>query len=127
MTSLGRLSPLGLVIASAAIINFGYVATSLYEVPEVVSVILLPCTLVLCVGWFQRSMKGTMALSLAVIFLSAFMTQLSLTAPVLFGIIEEVYYRNMFVYAVFIRVVQYVIVTTFFGLLTALVAGLAFE
>ena len=127
MDSYGKLSSLGLVAASAVIINCGYVATNLYNVPEVISVILLPCTLVLYLGWFLRDMKRTIVLSIAVIILSALLTQISLTAPVLFGIIEGVYYRNMFIYAVFLRVVQYIIVTTFFSLLTALVAGLAFE
>jgi hypothetical protein len=127
MDSSGKLSSLGLIIASAVIINFGYVATNLYNVPEVVTVILLPCTLVLCLGWFLRDMKRTIALSIAVIILSALLTQLSLTTPVLFGIIEGVYYRNMFIYAVFLRVMQYIIITTFFSLLTALIAGLAFE
>jgi len=127
MVDIGKLGPMFLVVASAVIINSGYLATNLYGVPEVISVILIPCALVLCLGWFQRDMKRTIILSLGVILLSAMLTQLSLSAPVLFGIIEGVYYRNMFTYAVFLRVVQYVIVTTFFALLAALVAGLAFE
>ena len=127
MAHLEKLRPLGLVVASAVIINFGYVATNLYKVPEVISVILIPCTLILCLGWFQRSMKNTIVLSLSVLLLSAILTQLSLTTPVLFGIIQDVYYRNLFVYTVFLRVVQYLFITTFFGILTALVAGLAFE
>jgi len=127
MVDIGKLGPMFLVVASAVIINSGYLATNLYGVPEVISVILIPCALVLCLGWFQRDMKRTIVLSFGVILLSAMLTQLSLSAPVLFGIIEGVYYRNMFTYAVFLRVVQYVIVTTFFALLAALVAGLAFE
>jgi hypothetical protein len=127
MAHLEKLRPLGLVVASAVIINFGYVATNLYKVPEVISVILIPCTLILCLGWFQRSMKNTIVLGLSVLLLSAILTQLSLTTPVLFGIIQDVYYRNLFVYTVFLRVVQYLFITTFFGILTALVAGLAFE
>lgn len=127
MDSSGKLGSFGLVVASAVVINCGYVATNLYDVPEVISVIFLPCTLILCLGWFLRDMKRTIVLSIAVILLSALLTQLTLTAPVFFGIIEGVYYRNMFVYAVFLRVMQYIIVTTFFSLLTALVAGLAFE
>lgn len=127
MVALRKLGPLVLVVASATIINLGYVATNLYGVPGVVSVIFIPCALVLCLGWFQRSMKRTIALSIAAFILSAILTQLSLTTPVIFGIIEGVYYRNMFIYAVVLRVMNYVFVTTFFGLLTALVAGLAFE
>jgi len=127
MAHLEKLRPLGLVVASAVIINFGYVATNLYKVPEVISLILIPCTLILCLGWFQRSMKNTIVLGLSVLLLSAILTQLSLTTPVLFGIIQDVYYRNLFVYTVFLRVVQYLFITTFFGILTALVAGLAFE
>ena len=127
MAHLEKLRPLGLVVASAVIINFGYVATNLYKIPEVISVILIPCTLILCLGWFQRSMKNTIVLGLSVLLLSAILTQLSLTTPVLFGIIQDVYYRNLFVYTVFLRVVQYLFITTFFGILTALVAGLAFE
>jgi hypothetical protein len=127
MAHLEKLRPLGLVVASAVIINFGYVATNLYKVPEVISLILIPCTLILCLGWFQRSMKNTIVLGLSVLLLSAILTQLSLTTPVLLGIIQDVYYRNLFVYTVFLRVVQYLFITTFFGILTALVAGLAFE
>jgi len=55
------------------------------------------------------------------------LTYISLTAPVLFGIIEDVYYRNLFNYTVFLRVMQFIFVTMFFSILTALVAGLAFE
>ncbi|MCJ7573962.1 hypothetical protein MUO93_06830 [Candidatus Bathyarchaeota archaeon] len=127
MAYLEKLRPLGLVVASAVIINFGYIATNLYNIPEVISVILIPCTLILCLGWFQRSMKNTIVLSLSVLLLSAILTQLSLTTPVLFGIIQDVFYGNLFVYTVFLRVVQYLFITTFFGILTALVAGLAFE
>ncbi len=69
----------------------------------------------------------TIAVSFAVILITAVLTYVSLTAPVLFGIIEDVYYRNLFNYTVFLRVMQYVFVTMFFSILTALVAGLAFE
>jgi hypothetical protein len=127
MARLEKLRTLGLVVASAAVINLGYLASNLYKVPEVISVILIPCTLILCLGWFLRNMKSTIAWGLAVFLLSAILAQLSLTAPVLYGIIQDIYYRNLFVYTVFLRVVQYTFVTTFFGLLTALVAGLAFE
>ena len=127
MAYLEKLRPLGLVVASAVIINFGYIATNLYKIPEVISVILIPCTLILCLGWFQRSMKNTIVMGLSVLLLSAILTQFSLTTPVTFGIIQDVSYRNLFVYTVFLRVVQYLFITTFFGILTALVAGLAFE
>lgn len=127
MAALQKLSTFGLVVACALIINFGYVATNLYDVPGVITVIFIPCTLIICLGWFLRNMKMTIALSFAVILLAALLTHISLTAPVLFGIIEDVHYRNLFNYAVFLRVVQYIIVTLFFSLLTALVAGLAFE
>lgn len=127
MAALQKLSTFGLVVACALIINFGYVATNLYDVPGVITVIFIPCTLIICLGWFLRNMKMTIALSFAVILLAALLTHISLTAPVLFGIIEDVHYRNLFNYAVFLRVVQYIIVTIFFSLLTALVAGLAFE
>jgi hypothetical protein len=66
-------------------------------------------------------------LSFAAILMAAFLTYFSLTAPVLFGIIEDVYYRNLFNYTVFLRVMQFIFVTMFFSILTALVAGLAFE
>lgn len=127
MARLEKLRTLGLVVASAAVINLGYLASNLYKVPEVISVILIPCTLILCLGWFLRNMKSTIAWGLAVFLLSSILAQLSLTAPVLYGIIQDIHYRNLFVYTVFLRVMQYTFITTFFGLLTALVAGLAFE
>lgn len=127
MARLEKLRTLGLVVASAAVINLGYLASNLYKVPEVISVILIPCALILCLGWFLRNMKSTIAWGLAVFLLSSILAQLSLTAPVLYGIIQDIYYRNLFVYTVFLRVMQYTFITTFFGLLTALVAGLAFE
>jgi len=127
MVALLKVSNLSLVVACALIINFGYVATNLYDVPGVITIIFIPCTLVICLGWFLRNMKMTIAFSFAVILLAALLTYVSLTAPVLFGIIEDVHYRNLFNYAVFLRVVQYTIVTIIFSLLTALVAGLAFE
>ena len=117
----------GLVIACAVIINFGYVATSLYDAPGVITVVFTPCALVVCMGWFMRSMKTTIALTFASIIVAAFLTYVTLTTPVLFGVIEDVYYRNLFNYSVFLKVMQLIFVTTFFSLLTALAAGLAFD
>lgn len=116
-----------MVLACAVIINLGYVASNLYDLPGVVSVILIPCALVLCMGWLQKSIKRTIALTFGVIFLSGLLMQASLSAPVLLGVIEDQIYSNMFVYSVFLRVVRYIFITSFFTLLTALVAGLAFE
>jgi len=127
MVAFQKLSTVGLVVACAVIINFGYVATNLYDAPGVITVILIPCTLVVCLGWFLKSMRTTIAMSFAAILTAAFLTYVSLTAPVLFGIIEDVYYRNLFNYTVFLRVMQFIFVTMFFSILTALVAGLAFE
>jgi len=127
MVALLKVSNISLIIACALIINFGYVATNLYDVPGVITVVFIPCTLVICLGWFFRDMKITIALSFAVILIAALLAYISLTAPVLFGIIEDVHYRSVFNYAVFLRVVQYAFVTILFSLLTALVAGLAFE
>ncbi len=127
MVTLQKLSTLSLVVACAVIINFGYVATNFYDVPGVITVIFIPCTLVICLGWFLRNLKMTIAVSSAVILTAALLTYVSLTAPVLFGIIEDVSYRNLFNYTVFLRVMQYIFVTMFFSILTALVAGLAFE
>lgn len=118
---------MGLVVASAVIVNCGYVASNLYGFPEAISLILIPCTLVLCLGWFLRDMKRTIVSSLAVILLSALLMQLSLTTPVLFGIFEDLYSARAFIYTVFVRVMRYAIATTIFVLTTALVAGLAFE
>ena len=117
----------GLVVASAFIVNCGYVATSLYDLPGVLSVIFIPCSIVVCLAWFLRDMKTIIVTSFAVILLTAFFTQFSLSAPVWFGIIEDVLYKNLFIYTVFLKVVQYVLVTTFFSLISALMAGLAFE
>lgn len=117
----------GLVVAGAFIVNSGYVATNLYDLPGVLSVIFIPCSIVVCLAWFLRNMKTTIVTSFAVILLAAFFTQFSLSAPVWFGIIEDVLYKNLFIYTVFLKVVQYVFVTTFFSLITALMAGLAFE
>ncbi len=127
MVTLQKLSTLSLVVACAVIINFGYVATNFYDIPGVITVIFIPCTLVICLGWFLRNLKMTIAVSSAVILIAALLTYVSLTAPVLFGIIEDVSYRNLFNYTVFLRVMQYIFVTMFFSILTALVAGLAFE
>lgn len=122
-----KIYTIGLVAASAFIVNCGYVATNLYGVPGVFSVIFVPCSLVVCLAWFLRNMKTTIVASFAVILLTAIFTQFSLSAPVWFGIIEDVYYKNLFTYAVFLKVIQYVFVSTFFSLITALMAGLAFE
>jgi len=127
MIILRKLVPLGLVLASALIVNCGYVATNLYGVPGVITVIFIPSAIVVCLGWFLRSMKRIISYTFAFIILGAVFTQLSLSAPVLLNIIEDVYYKNLFTYAVFLRVVQYVFATTFFSLMTALIAGLAFE
>lgn len=124
---LRKIYTIGLVVASAFIVNCGYVATNLYGVPGVLSVIFIPCSIVVCLAWFLRNMKTTIVASFAVILLTAIFTQFSLSAPVWFGIIEDVYYKNLFTYAVFLKVIQYVFVSTFFSLITALMAGLAFE
>jgi hypothetical protein len=127
MSILRKLLPLGLVLASALIVNCGYVATNLYGVSGVLTVIFIPSAIVVCLGWFLRSMKRIISYTFSFILLSAVFAQLSLSAPVLLNIIEDVYYKNLFTYAVFLRVVQYVFGTTFFSLVTALIAGLAFE
>lgn len=127
MTILRKLVPLGLVLASALIVNCGYVATNLYGVPGVLTVIFIPSAIVVCLGWFLRSMRRIISYTFSFILLSAVLAQLSLSAPVLLNIIEDVIYKNLFTYAVFLRVVQYVFATTFFSLVTALIAGLAFE
>jgi len=124
---LRKINYIGLVVASALIVNCGYVATILYGLPGVLSVIFIPCSIVACLAWFLRNMKTTIVTSFAVILLTAIFTQFSLSAPVWFGIIEDMFYRNLFTYTVFIKVIQYVFVTTFFSLITALMAGLAFE
>jgi len=122
-----RLVAVGLVAACAVIINFGYVATSLYDAPGVVTVVFIPCVLVACLGWFTRSMKATIALTFASILVAAALTYITLTTPVLFGVIEDAYYRNLFSYTVFLKVMQLIFFTMFFSLLTALAAGLAYE
>ena len=127
MKMMRKIVPLGLVLASALIVNCGYVATSLYGVPSVLTVIFIPSAIVVCLGWFLRSMKRIISYTFSFIFLSAVFAQLSLSAPVLLNIIDDVYYKNLFTYAVFLRVVQYVLATTFSSLVTALIAGLAFE
>ena len=127
MSILRKLLPLGLVLASALIVNCGYVATNLYGVSGVLTVIFIPSAIVVCLGWFLRSMKRIISYTFSLILLSAVFAQLSLSAPVLLNIIEDIYYKNLFTYAVFLRVVQYVFATTFFSLITALIAGLAFE
>ena len=127
MSILRKLVPLGLVLASALIVNCGYVATNLYGVPGILTVIFIPSAIVVCLGWFLRDMKKIISYTFSFILLSAVFAQLSLSAPVLLNIIEDVYYKNLFTYAVFLRVVQYVLATTFSSLVTALIAGLAFE
>lgn len=127
MDALEKLSPIGLVLASSVIINLGYFATDLYKISGVITVIFVPCTLVICIGWFQRNLKRTMILTFGVIIVSASLLQITLLAPVLLGVIEDVGYRELFAYSVSLRVWQFVMMTAFFTLLTALVAGLAFE
>ena len=127
MERLERYGPLAIVVSSAVIINLGYLASNLYKLPGVISVILIPCSMVLLIGWFQRSIKGTIALTFGIILLSAVFLQISLSMPVITGIIEDLSYRRVFIYGIFIRVLRYAFITSFFSLLTALVAGLAFE
>lgn len=127
MVSYQKLSTIGLIVACAVIINFSYVATNLYDLPSVITVIFIPCALVIFMGWFLKNMKMTIVSTFASILMAAFLTYISLTTPVIFGIIEDVYYRNLFNYTVFLKVMQLVFFTTFFSILTALVAGLAFE
>lgn len=127
MDALEKLSLIGLILASSVIINLGYFATDLYKISGVITVIFVPCTLVICIGWFQRNLKRTMILTFGVIIVSASLLQITLLAPVLFGVIEDVGYRELFVYSVSLRVWQFMMMTAFFTLLTALVAGLAFE
>ncbi|TRO50007.1 hypothetical protein E2P65_00145, partial [Candidatus Bathyarchaeota archaeon] len=112
MVAFQRLGTIGLVVACAVIINFGYVATSLYDVPGVITVVFIPCTLVVCLGWFLKDMRMTIATTFASILVAAFLTYVSLTTPVLFGIIEDVYYRNLFNYTVFLKVMQLIFFTT---------------
>ena len=128
MTSpLRKIDYVGLVVASAFIVNCGYVATNLYGLPGVLSMVFIPCSIVVVLAWFIRNMKTIIVTSFAVILLTAIFTQFSLSAPVWFGIIDNVLYKNLFIYTVFLKVIQYVFVSTFFSLLAALMAGLAFE
>jgi len=127
ISPLRKIDYVGLVVASAFIVNCGYVATNLYGLSGMVSMVYIPCSIVVALAWFIRNMKTTIITSFAVIFLTAIFTQFSLSAPVWFGIIENVLYKNLFIYTVFLKVIQYVFVSTFFSLLAALMAGLAFE
>lgn len=128
MTSpLRKIDYVGLVVASAFIVNCGYVASNLYGLPGMLSMVFIPCSIVVVLAWFIRNMKTTIVTSFAVILLTAIFTQFSLSAPVWFGIIDNVLYKNLFIYTVFLKVIQYVFVSTFFSLLAALMAGLAFE
>jgi len=127
MVILRKLVPLCLVLASALIVNCGYVATNLYGVSSVLTLIFIPCSLVVFLGWFLRSLRKTIAYTFSFILLSAVFAQISLSAPVLLNIIEDLYYKNLFTQAVFLRVVQYFLAMTFFSIITALIAGLAFE
>ncbi|MCW3990647.1 MAG: hypothetical protein NWE88_11310 [Candidatus Bathyarchaeota archaeon] len=122
-----KIDYVGLVVASAFIVNCGYVATNLYGLSGMVSMVFIPGSIVVVLAWFIRNMKTTIVTSFAVIFLTAIFTQFSLSAPVWFGIIDNVLYKNLFIYTVFLKVIQYVFVSTFFSLLAALMAGLAFE
>lgn len=127
MVILKKLIPLGLILASALIVNCGYVATNLYGASSVITVIFIPSAIVVYLGWYLRNLKRTMAYTFSFILLSAMLTQITLSAPVLLNIIENVYYKNLFTYTVFLKVIQYFCATTFFSLITALIAGLAFE
>lgn len=127
ISPLRKIDYVGLVVASAFIVNCGYVATNLYGLSGMVSMVFIPCSIVVALAWFIRNMKTTIITSFAVIFLTAIFTQFSLSAPVWFGIIENVLYKNLFIYTVFLKVIQYVFVSTFFSLLAALMAGLAFD
>lgn len=127
ISPLRKIDYVGLVVASAFIVNCGYVATNLYGLSGMVSMVFIPCSIVVALAWFIRNMKTTIVTSFAVIFLTAIFTQFSLSAPVWFGIIDNVLYKNLFIYTVFLKVIQYVFVSTFFSLLAALMAGLAFE
>jgi hypothetical protein len=127
VSPLRKVDYVGVVVASSLIVNCGYVAANLYGLPAVLSIVFIPCSIVVLLAWFIRNMKTTIVSSFVVIILSAILTQFSLSTPVLFGIIENVLYKNLFVYAVFLKVIQYVFVSTFFSLITALMAGLAFE
>ncbi|MBC8225266.1 hypothetical protein H8E65_11795 [Candidatus Bathyarchaeota archaeon] len=122
-----KIDYVGLVVASAFIVNCGYVASNLYGLPGMLSMVFIPCSIVVVLAWFIRNMKTTIVTSFAVILLTAIFTQFSLSAPVWFGIIDNVLYKNLFIYTVFLKVIQYVFVSTFFSLLAALMAGLAFE
>ena len=127
ISPLRKIDYVGLVVASAFIVNCGYVASNLYGLSGMVSMVFIPCSIVVALAWFIRNMKTTIITSFAVIFLTAIFTQFSLSAPVWFGIIENVLYKNLFIYTVFLKVIQYVFVSTFFSLLAALMAGLAFD
>ncbi len=127
ISPLRKIDYVGLVVASAFIVNCGYVAANLYGLSGVLSVVFIPCSIVVVLAWFIRNMKTTIVTSFAVILLTAIFTQFSLSAPVWFGIIENVFYKNLFVYTVFLKVIQYTFVSTFFSLIAALMAGLAFE
>lgn len=127
MVTLRKLITLSLVLASALIVNCGYVATNLYGVSSVLTLIFIPCSLVVFLGWFLRSLRKTIAYTFSFILLSAVFAQISLSAPVLLNIIEDVIYKNIFTQAVFLRVVQYFLAMTFFSIITALIAGLSFE
>jgi len=127
MVILRKLVPLGLVLASALIVNCGYVATNLYGVSSVLTVIFIPSSIVFFLGWFLRSLRRTIAYTFSFILLSALFAHISLSAPVLLNIIEDNYYKNLFIQAVFLRVVQYFLAVTFVSIITALVAGLAFD
>ena len=127
MVILKKLIPLGLVLASALIVNCGYVATNLYGISGVITIIFIPSVIVVYLGWSLRDLKRTMAYTFSFILLSAVLNQITHSAPVLLNIIENVYYRNLFTYTVFLNVIQYFLATTFFSLIIALIAGLAFE
>ena len=127
MVILKKLIPLGLILASALIVNCGYVATNLYGVSGVITIIFIPSAIVVYLGWSLMDLGRTMAYTFSFLLLSAVLTQITLSAPVLLNIIENVYYKNLFTYTVFLMVIQHFCASTFFSLITALMAGLAFE
>lgn len=122
-----KLGPMLLVVSSSIVINMGYLSSSLYGVPGVLTTILVPSLMVTCIGWFQRSMRKTIVMTLAVIILSGALLLATLSAPVIFGAIADPDYAQIFVYSAFMKVVQRTLLTSFFALLTALLAGLAYE
>jgi hypothetical protein len=127
MVILKKLIPLGLILASALIVNCGYVATNLYGVSGVITIIFIPSAIVVYLGWSLRDLGRTMAYTFSFLLLSAVLTQITLSAPVLLNIIENVYYKPPPPPPPPLMVIQHFCASTFFSLITALMAGLAFE